>query len=956
MTRARQLLNSETRTNQSQNASGDQTGSGNTTPTNTNFNGQSPDRADIENGGTPGGFLKHLNFIPEPNPMGDLFQPTYHFSFYLDTDVEAEQGTGKEFVIAETGLTGMNIQSVEIDSFVGPNIRTRNATATSITMKIYEPFGAQFPDLLFNAAVRMNIRNYLKAPWFLRLKLHGYDEDGVKVEVGQGWKWKMVLIDVQSNISENGSLHTVTAMPMAEVALNNQYCMLPSLVNTSGTTVGEVLKNIITSMNENVKTKYGDTNPPVLEFAIEDREYPYDTKIGVSRPFDHRIVSDSPQDSNTRTSENFGTQDTHFSPGTDIPAVVDMLMARTDTAIQAARISREKPKVDGPDLETDVRDPASLMHRIDTKVEYLSYNAVIGDYCKKITFIVKPYQSLRLLTSMGRAMSFDKEKILNRLKAKHAVDQVLMRKQYDYVFTGLNTEVEKFDINVNFRWAVSVPVIQGWNTNTGTTARVDIAQSAQDHSLKLNANSQELEATRLEIFNLDREIEEAGTSVSPEQTRRREELEARRRRLDEENRQLRTITGFEVDELNRIENERSEKRRRANPITGRTIDGEDDIYYNAQSEADGSAREGFGGSGSDDLSYLPITIVQDADSPSASVYTGTSTDNNSNKGVYGALLNQLYGSFDGNLQSLELDIRGDPYWLGPGSTGEEYSEPSTAEVPNFNNGEHMFVFRFKLPQGYDQNTGTVSVAADDRKGGSRGEGENQKPASGGNSNIFTGFYAVTQVINRFNNGYFSQTLNAQRIQGWTYENIIEGREVTVDDNTNITDSDVPLISNPRANESTAIANGNRGSGARLPSRTTLSERELLAITLVGEAGGEGDQGMLAVGNVIVNRAKKNFTGRTVSDVIMSPRQFSVWNNQRPETLYNARKDTDVYRRADRIAGELLSGRASDVTGGADHYLNEVVTRQGRSDGSLPSWYRKGKITRKIGKHTFLKIL
>lgn len=817
MTKARERLTAGTTVNTGRPAAtGDTsaTGPGSSRP---GFSGQPLGTNNIESGGTPGGVLKSINFEPEPNPMGDLFQPTYHFTFALDTDIEAEQGQGKEFVIAETGLTGMNIQNVEIDSFVGPNIRTRNATATSITMKIFEPFGAQFPDLLFQAAVRMNIRNYLKAPWFLRLKLHGYDENGVKVEVGSGWKWKMVLIDVQSNITENGSMHTVTAMPQAEVALNNQYCMLPTIVNTSGNTVGEVLQNIVTSMNENVTATYGPTDPPVLQFAILDREYPYDTKVGISRPFDHQIIADAPQDSNARSAVNFGTQTTQFSPGTDIPAVLDMLMARTDTAIQTARVSREKPASSGPDLEQTVRDPASLMHRIDTEVEYLAYNAVIGDYCKKITFVVKPYQSLRLLTSMGRAMTFDREKSLNIKKAQHAIKNVLMKKQYDYIFTGMNTEVEKFDINVNFRWAVSVPVIQGWGNNTGTTARVDVSASAQAHTLELGQNKQALDAKKLEIANLDAEILTAGESVTEEQKARRARLEEERRVLNERNIQLGTIAAAEQNQVNNAANAAADRRRKANPVLGRIIDGEDDIYDNTQGDEDGNAKEGYGGSGAGETSYLPITIVQDPNSPTASVMTGSPTDNNANKSIYGALLNQLYGSFDGNLQSLELDIRGDPYWLGPGSTGKLYDEPSTGTTPNFNNGEHLFVFRFKLPQGYDQATGTVSVAKDDKtSGGSKGPGDTSKPSGGGNSNIFTGFYATTQVTHHFRDGYFSQTLNAVRIQGWTYENIIEGRETTVEDNTIYSDTKVPVVSNPRANESTSTATGNRGAGDRPP--------------------------------------------------------------------------------------------------------------------------------------------
>jgi hypothetical protein len=807
MTKAREILTSATLADIKKASQGEAS----STSANHGFNPQV--LGDIQSGkDTPGGVLKGIGFKPERNPMGDLFQPSYHFSFYLDSDVPEEQGQGREFVIAETGLTAMNIQSIDIDGFVGPNIRTRNATATNITMKIFEPYGSQFPDLLYQAAVRMNIRNYLKAPWFLRLKLHGYDENGIQQVVGGGWKWKMVLIDVQSQISESGSTHTVTAMPQAEVALNNQYCMLPTVVNTSGSTVGEVLKNIASSMNENVKTTYGPTNPPVLEYVIEDRPYPYDTKVGINRPFDHRIVADAPQDSNARTAVKFGTQTTQFAPGTDIPAVVDMLMSRTDTAVQAARISREKPATSGPDLETTVRDAASLMHRIDTKVEYLAYNAVIGDYCKRITFVIKPFQTLRLLTSMGRAMSFDREKTLNAQKARHAVTQVLMKKQYDYIFTGLNTEVEKFDINVNFRWAVSVPVVQGWNTQTGTTARVDNAATVQQHQLQLQQSASLLSTKTTELADYDKELAEitsGGGTITAEQTARRQELDAALQAAKLQNQQQGTIFARESDAINAAADDAAAKRRLAAPVMRRITDGEDDIYSNGQ-DGSGGAKAGYGGAGTGDTSFLPITIVQDPEAPIASVATSTSTDNNANKGIYGALLNQLYGSFDGNLQSIELDIRGDPYWLGPGAAGDIYDVPSSGTTPNFMNGEHLFVFRFKLPQGYDQTTGTVSLPEDD----------DGKSTSGGNSNIFTGFYATTQITHHFREGYFSQTLQGVRVQGWSYENIIEGREVTAEGTTIYSDTKAPTPLTPPAGTAGAGATvgpnttGNRGSGAR----------------------------------------------------------------------------------------------------------------------------------------------
>jgi spore germination cell wall hydrolase CwlJ-like protein len=892
---------------------------------------------DPKNAENPDGFLK--GWKPEPNIMSELFQPTYHFSFYLDSDITSEADTQNEFVIAETGLTGMNIQEVNIDTMVGPNVRTRNAITTNIEIKIYEPLGAMLPDLLFQAAVKKQIYNYLKAPWYLKLKLHGYDHVGNVVPVGDGWTWKLSLIDIQTKISEDGSYHTITALPLAEVALNNQYCMLPDGKSLDGTTVGEVMKKLAETMNDGVKTKYGNTHPPFIEYVIDDREYPYDTKVGVTKPFDHKITSSVETTSNLSNVTTYGVQTSQYGAGSDIPGLLDSLMARCETAVKMARLSRELPPSSGIDDETTIRDAASILHRIETKVEYVGYDVIMGDYCKKITYTVKPYSSLRLLTSIGRAMNFDKEKDLTKKKAVHAIERSFLHKQYDYVFTGLNTEVEKFDIQTNFRWAVSVPLLQGWAVNQTNTAKVDPTAQAKAHTDQLGYHNSTLAETDAKIAEADKEIKAEGFDPNSEQGKatqaRRAQLQAARDKHYNAVQRLSNAVGAERDKINKVNRDKVDAARKALPA-GRTIDGEDLVYENARDGGDGYAGAGRGGN-----SFLPITINQDADRPASEAGYGSSNDPNSNKSVYGALLNQLYGSFDGNLQNLELDIKGDPYWLGPGSNGEIYDTPSTGVTPNFTNGEHIFVFRFKLPIGYDQRTGTVALSQGANEG-------NNNP--GGSSNIFTGFYATSQVVHHFRDGAFTQTLTGTRIQGWDYDHILNGKE-NIGDDLNYSDTQSP------ASQTQSGGSGNQGSTTAIPSN--IDERTLLALTLYGEARSEGARGMQAVGNVITNRIRDPRYPNNVSSVIMQRRQFSVWTTDdvtrreggtTPAALKASIKtpgDKQSFDTAYKIAGDILAGKSPDITGGATSYYNPKT--------SSPNWGSKATTTAVIGRHRFVKV-
>lgn len=132
----------------------------------------------------------------------------------------------------------------------------------------------------------------------------------------------------------------------------------------------------------------------------------------------------------------------------------------------------------------------------------------------------------------------------------------------------------------------------------------------------------------------------------------------------------------------------------------------------------------------------------------------------------------------------------------------------------------------------------------------------------------------------------------------------------------------------------------------------LNEEEvrLLAATVWGEARSEGESGMRAVAHVMVNRIGPRF-GEDLSTVILSPKQFSVWNRGDPNrrTVINLARDpssiaTDPeWAVADRVAREVLSGQSVDPTNGALFY---------HTRGVRPRWARVGEGRQTLGQHIF----
>lgn len=127
------------------------------------------------------------------------------------------------------------------------------------------------------------------------------------------------------------------------------------------------------------------------------------------------------------------------------------------------------------------------------------------------------------------------------------------------------------------------------------------------------------------------------------------------------------------------------------------------------------------------------------------------------------------------------------------------------------------------------------------------------------------------------------------------------------------------------------------------------ERELLARTIQAEAGGEGYDGMLAVGAVIGNRARSGkYGGSSLRDVIMAPGQFSAWNGVTGYAGGKGALDMDSIRPSEhalRVADQILAGGYNDPTGGATHYYNPAAAK--------PKWGKDaGGKWQQIGNHIF----
>jgi spore germination cell wall hydrolase CwlJ-like protein len=140
-----------------------------------------------------------------------------------------------------------------------------------------------------------------------------------------------------------------------------------------------------------------------------------------------------------------------------------------------------------------------------------------------------------------------------------------------------------------------------------------------------------------------------------------------------------------------------------------------------------------------------------------------------------------------------------------------------------------------------------------------------------------------------------------------------------------------------------------------------SDKEIIAITILAEARGEGESGMYAVAAVLAQRTfNRQLSSRLVclqSRVVKGRRihQFSCWNSGRDrkgtKSFHELKSllDEPQAKYALRL-GECLANNIKGIdrsyVGYADHYHNKTVN---------PYWANKTKKIKTINNHIFYKL-
>jgi len=795
--------------------------------------------------------ISGVNF--ESNSLTSLDNPTYNWRLFMAGERALQENINDSdiIIISETGSTGFFITDVKIVSTVAPDTDIKNTFATNIKFTIIEPQGNTLFDRIRNAATELGVYDHVAIPLWLELSFKGYSgpQDnnsndsfggGVPLELSNETRlWRLIVHTVDVDINKGGSEYHFHTNPYDEIGYRDKSRRIEHDINVQATS----LKDFFNELTEELNRNNNNTTRNSIDTVLRTRGYAIqlpDTRelirtieeatsqsasrttgtLGTNniRPMSEWIIRGENSAFNKRSetfddrfdgpgSRQSGRWNISFSGGTPIEAIVQELVGTTSEGQSLAIYGTGGKNVKDINSAIEERDAdvPSIAFTVEPIVEILSYNQVAKDYNLLITYCIRPYVTFKPVlsrTHLEKAAKGDtgKQRFVKQLIVSQA------RKKYEYMYSGLNTEVLDYRIRFDRAWTINLPIFQGQDRNavggsSGAFPNIKtLLQISQERIPPGQANSESIKtlSARIDLARSDFEEGRRTGRIQNDPPALRLAEEQIQKLRDERDNLINIATSRE--QLNRLAdtpvvNQRIETSsfgaRRLitlqNPVIGRSLSVGSNINI-LESVQDQSSQFFFRGADREIgiaiknqlTDRVPnrnaigsATFVEDRDrisvnrtgpdisksrneeiidvgteiSPTRRAYEGNAEGTiEKGRSFFSAVMNQIYGD-QGRMVHIELEIRGDPYWLGETNVRERIFGADR----DITKSDALFLMTFDFPT-------NISDGGDLNQDSFAGTGlfnieQNRQ-------NGFNGLYYVRKVESTFSNGKFTQKLFA----------------------------------------------------------------------------------------------------------------------------------------------------------------------------------------------------
>jgi hypothetical protein len=417
-------------------------------------------------------FIENLS-LAKP-AAGELKTP----DIYMHPDLIGEGGrfskktlNGADYVVIANTATDANIifKDVEIHSYFGGKVSgsvTPQIFSDTATMTVIEPFGSRFVEYILNACALLHV-NQMQAIFVLKTLFVGHRDDG-EVEIISNYAPFTFFIDaITFAFTSASTIYNISAIPMTNGIGNVPAFSCPGLRSfaVEGITVlafmerlDQMIKENVSLTEKSIKDKNPNSKDTVVSYSVViDKNAPYS---GSAYELSTQIHDHSKE----------GTPNKWvFTPSTT--SITDTIM---DAIAHCPAIQAEQKAnvfVDGvatvyvPDVVTTTTQTVEN----DQIHTHLTYTLIR----RPQTVFTHEAESKSASTTAPVAVSetANQEKFQKFLATQLEASNLL---EFDFIFSGKNDDVLKFDMMFNFGLGALI--------NSVTTSE-SLSQSAQIHNV-----------------------------------------------------------------------------------------------------------------------------------------------------------------------------------------------------------------------------------------------------------------------------------------------------------------------------------------------------------------------------------------------------------------------------------------------------------------------------------------
>lgn len=410
----------------------------------------------------------------------------------LDLVIIRSGGKGANAIKPTSGLTsGFNskspgafdlfIEDVEINSIMGFSEATSVSQPTSVSFDVIEPYSINgFIEALQVSAVEAGYPTYQNASFLLKMEFIGYP-DGPDITssetVPMATRYFPVKITgLEVTVDQRGTRYKVTAIPFNETGFGMP-SKLKKAVKVSGGKVEEILKDLLKNINDQTERADNDAWPnktapghdtysvsfegkaasvigkaKVSEFLKDNSTYKFPDVKEVQKPTAYH-QDGQPAPSPEQNASNPGA----YKPTYLKDVTVQFPEGKNITECMAAIIRDSKF---GRDLmEKLLTNYKSVVDQYGM-VDYFLIKLEVTNQSKSNPDTKRPYQNFNFVVSLHKIM-YNRIPLFGNQHVDAGQLKKLTLREYNYVYTGKNTDVLNFKLNFNTLFFEAIPAALG---------------------------------------------------------------------------------------------------------------------------------------------------------------------------------------------------------------------------------------------------------------------------------------------------------------------------------------------------------------------------------------------------------------------------------------------------------------------------------------------------------------